>query len=581
MQDDGTATTIQYPFTGQSNSGLGTIGAVTSGNNIDINFYPDPSQTGLIEVQAYNEVFNTINDFRNTPSSLLVGPAEKSILLSAYDGVNGSRANKVNFELEHDSIPIYTKIFNPADATQLNMATGEFTIPDHFFNDNEQLTYTPGSTFVGVGSTAVSIGSTTNTAGITTDLLPETVFVKVSNEKKFKLFSRKEYISSGIAITFTGVGEGNAHKLDMTKKLSKTVIGLDGIVQQPITFTSIEHTLDGAIGAGTSQFVLSGISSVQPRDVLKIEGEYMKVEQVGFASVSDGTINDSTDVALGICTLPVVRVNRGSLGIAATSHADTTATRVHRGSFNIVDSTVWFLDPPKGNTRARRNDTNLPYVRAEFSGRTFLRSNYDTNMVFDDVSDTFTGIGKTYTMTVGGANTETGVAVGNGILFINGVFQTPLTLNNAGNNYEIKSDSTAGISSVIFTGISSENGTPMQSDFDINQNQLPRGGLIVSMGSTPGIGYAPLVGAKVKPNLKNNSNLFAAGSIDKITGIGASSKYEIGIQTAAYDNTTGIITVTTSSVHGYALQYPTTVHLKHLEFRCPTNTVGTLSLIHI
>jgi hypothetical protein len=35
------------------------------------------------------------------------------------------------------------------------------------------------------------------------------------------------------------------------------------------------------------------------------------------------------------------------------------------------------------------------------------------------------------------------------------------------------------------------------SDFDINQNQLPRGGLIVSLGSTPGLGYAPLVGAKV------------------------------------------------------------------------------------
>jgi len=62
MQDEGTATTIQYPFTGQSNSGLGTIGAVTSGNNININFYPDTSQTSLIEVQAFNEVFNTIND---------------------------------------------------------------------------------------------------------------------------------------------------------------------------------------------------------------------------------------------------------------------------------------------------------------------------------------------------------------------------------------------------------------------------------------------------------------------------------------------------------------------------------------
>ena len=140
----------------------------------------------------------------------------------------------------------------------------------------------------------------------------------------------------------------------------------------------------------------------------------MKVEQVGFSSLPEGTINDSTDVALGICTLPVVRVNRGSLGIAATSHADTTATRVHRGSFNIVDSTIWFLDPPKGNTRQRRSETNLPYVKAEYNGRTFLRTNYDTNMVFDDISDSFTGIGRTYTLTVGGANTLTGVGVGNG-----------------------------------------------------------------------------------------------------------------------------------------------------------------------
>ena len=138
----------------------------------------------------------------------------------------------------------------------------------------------------------------------------------------------------------------------------------------------------------------------------------MKVEQVGFSSLPEGTINDSTDVALGICTLPVVRVRRGSLGIGATPHDDTTAARVHRGSFNIVDSTAWFLDPPKGNSRERRNDTNLPYVKAEYCGRTFLRSNYDTNMVFDDISDVFTGIGRTYTMTVGGANTDTGVGIG-------------------------------------------------------------------------------------------------------------------------------------------------------------------------
>ena len=60
--------------------------------------------------------------------------------------------------------------------------TGLFNIPNHFFNTNEQLTYTPGSTFTGIAATAVSIGQTTNTAGIVTTILPSTVFAKVIDE---------------------------------------------------------------------------------------------------------------------------------------------------------------------------------------------------------------------------------------------------------------------------------------------------------------------------------------------------------------------------------------------------------------
>ena len=572
IQDGSDTTTIQYPFTGATTSGLGTFGTVTVGDYNELNFYPDTSQTTLIEVQAYNEVLNTINDFANEPLSLKYGPLEKSIILSAYDGVNGTRANKVNFELTHEGTPIYSKIFNPADQV---LDQSHFNIPNHFFNTNEEIKYIAGSTFVGIGSTAVSIGSTANNVGVVTDILPSTVYVKAINANTIELYTQKEYITSGLPVKLTGVGEGNAHKFEMTKKLSKTVIGLDGIIQQPITYTAIEHSLVGIITSGTPQFVLSGISSIQPRDVLKVDNEFMKVEQVGFASVGLGTINQVDDIAAGICTLPVVRVRRGSLGIAATDHADGSEARVHRGSFNIVDSTAWFLDPPKGNTRERRNVTNLPYVRAEFSGRTFLRQNYTTNMVFDDISDNFTGIGRTYTMTVGGANTITGVGLGNGVLFINGVFQTPLTVNNAGNNYEFEQDTNVGVSSVVFTGISSENGQMMQSEFDINQNQLPRGGLIVSMGSTPGLGYAPLVGSKVRLDIENNSNLFAAGSITNVVGVGTSARYNLGIQTAAYDNQTGIITVTTEKVHGFALGSPNTVKLKGLEFKCPTYVVGT------
>ena len=230
----------------------------------------------------------------------------------------------------------------------------------------------------------------------------------------------------------------------------------------------------------------------------------MKVVEVGLSTNANGQLLGPINGIIasgGIATHPTVSVVRGVVGSAASAHSDGANVQIYRGSINIVKNEVFFVDPPKGNTRARRNESNLPYVKAEFSGRTFLRSDYTENMLFDDISDSFSGIGKTYTTTIEGINTS-GVAPGNGILFINGVFQTPSTENNAGNNYLFEQDTAAGISSVVFTGITSTDGSYIESEFDINQNQIPRGGLIVSLGSTPGLGYAPLVGAKVKAKKK-------------------------------------------------------------------------------
>ena len=153
-------------------------------------------------------------------------------------------------------------------------------------------------------------------------------------------------------------------------------------------------------------------------------------------------------------------------------------------------------------------------------------------------------------------------------MFINGVFQTPFTSNNAGHNYKITADTVAGLSTVNFTCITSENGQLIVSESDINQNQVPRGGLIVSLGSTPGLGYAPLVGARVHP-FTNSS-----GAITSLAGIGTTSGVNIGIETAVYDNVSGIITVTTEKVHGFSLGRPNSVHLKDLEFVCPKTVVG-------
>jgi hypothetical protein len=568
LNDSFNTNVVPGPFSPTNNvTGLGTFGGEIIGDKFYLNFYPDYLSSNT-KIQGFNEVLYTYSDFDNEPGLLTYGKTSQRLFLSSYDSINGTRANKVNFTLKHEGTPIYNKTFDPADTDTIDFSTGIFTIKNHFFNTGEELTYTPKSTFIGVGQSAMGIGATANYLGIVTSRLPQKVYPIALTPDTFKLATQKSYSLLGIGVTFTDSGLGNAHELEMTKKLSKSVISLDGIVQQPITFTPISHKLQynsGGISVGIATFNLSGISSIQPRDILKIDNEYMKVVEVGVSSNIGGNITGIIN-ASGIATFPTVSVVRASVGSTATTHIDGATVQVYRGSFNLVGSEIWFTEPPKGNTRARRDASNLPYVRAQYAGRTFLRSNYDTNMVFDDVSDKFTGIGKTYTMTVEGINT-TGVSIGNGILFINGVFQTPTTINNSGNNYEFVNDNIAGISSVVFTGITSTDGTYIKSDFDINQNQLPRGGLIVSLGSTPGLGYAPLVGAKVRAVLNGS------GSIVSITGISHTGPGQ-SISTAAYNNQTGIIEITTTTDHNFV--GGDRIKLVGLGFTCPSG-VGIVS----
>ena len=577
-------TVIPGPFSQvNETTGLGTFGSEISGNSFFLNFYPDMKYSGGedLTAQAFNEVFYQKMDFDNQALPLKYGPTNHYLYLSAFDGINGLRANRVNFPLTHQGNPIYNKSFDPADTTKINYVTGVFTYPNHFFNTGEELTYIPRSTFAGVGQVGMGIGATANYSGIVTTVLPEKVYAIAITPDTFQLASREEYARAGIAITFTSAGLGNAHELEFTKKLSKTVISIDGIVQQPVTFTPINYILEnnghyfsGGISAGISTFNISGISSLQPRDILRIDDEYMKIESVGFSSNVNGEILGPITgvIESGIGkTFNTVSVTRGFVGSASTSHIDGATVQLYRGSFNIVKNEIFFTDPPKGNTRARRNEQNLPYVRAEFSGRTFLRQNYDENMIFDDNSTQFTGIGRTYTLKVGGADT-TGISPGNGILFINGVFQTPSTENNTGNNYDIIRDINAGITSVVYTGITSVDGTKIQSEFDINQNQVPRGGLVVSYGSTPGLGYAPLYGASVLVEKNNN------GEITNIVGVNTYRPADaVSISTASYDKISGLLRIETSSDHN--LNYDHRVKLDGLEFSCDSAYAGVTTTI--
>ena len=481
------AHTVQYPYLSiGSTSGIGTFGANISANDLLLNFFPDPtiSATQDIEVQTYTEVLQTTRDFDNVANVLTYGPVNEELTVEGYNSINGDRSNATAFEMNYEGTPIYAKTFNPADTTILDQGTGIFTIEDHFFQTGERLIYEAGSTFTGVAATVM------NRAGTHVGLATEVYAVRL-NADQFKIAESAADANAAIGVTFTDAGGGNAHTLEMFKKLSKSIISINGVVQSPIAFTDINYDLQdnfGTVSAASSFFALTGITSIVPGDILKVDEEYMKVEGVGVGTTAVGPIT-------GTGNFNIVKVERGFVGSTAAAHSDGDNARVFIGAFNIVKNKIHFTAPPRGDLGQQIGRDNLVKPRDTFGGRVYLRQDYDTNQVFDDISKDFTGIGKTYTVTVAGLNT-TGIETGSGVVFINDIFQKPSTENNLGNNYDFE-QSVSGISSVVFTGITSSNGQLILSNTDVNKNQLPRGGVIVSLGSTPGQGFAPLAGAAV------------------------------------------------------------------------------------
>lgn len=514
----------QYPFLSVgSTTGIGTFGAEISSGNINVKFYPDSSVTGIVTIKSYNEIIYTDLDLENSYPEITYGfNRTQTIGIGLFDSFNSKRINKTEFELEYNNIPIFTKQFNPQDSSILNPITGTFTIPNHFFSTGEALFYQAGSTIAGVSSAPVGIGLTADSVGVVTNKLPYKVWAIKINNDEFKISTRPEYAAAGIAVTFTSLGSGNAHTFEMVKKNEKTIIAVDDVIQSPLAWTPIVYTVDGNggyIGTASTIFSITGISSIVTGDILKIDDEYMKVAGVGLGTTSTGPISTGT--------IKLVSVQRGFVGTTATSHMDASTARIYKGSYNIVGNKIHFTDPPKGSGLVTLDDSGLPRPFSKFNGRVFLRKNYENNIIYDDISQDFTGIGQTFRLTISGINTS-GIETGSGLVLINGLFQTPTTENNAGNNFYYSES--AGITSITFTGITSTDGTKVTSISDVNQNQFPRGGLIVSLGSTNGLGFAPLVGASVTAVVGAGGSIVSVGlgSTD-ILGSGYNGLTAIGV----------------------------------------------------
>lgn len=678
--------------------GIGTFSSSLVGTDVSIKFHPDPQfSNSKIVIQSYTEfIYFDVDEF-NIPSNKTYGTSIEGISNAFYGSINEFGKDKLDFDLNYNRIPIFQKFFNPSDTNKLDLSTGIFTINDHFFENGEELIYTPDSTLIGVNPYAIGIGTTevggslitadiisgfstitgiANTSGlkigyalrgsfipnsstitgiaktysyfvgnvvsggssiitgiantsilkvgsgiysgnntslgtiysiginsitasqsipdgserlyyssdlnwsakfsnvstgtkfrsvfatgITTNICPSEVYAIRLSKDSFKITGTLG--NTSIGFTFTSIGSGNLHKLEMKKKLEKTLITIDGVTQYPLMSVPLLYSLSGndsVIGVGVTFLSTSGISSLRPRDILNIENEFLVINNVGIGTSSLGPIT-------GIGTIPIVEVKRGALGSAAKILQNGSEVKVFRGSYNIVGNKIHFSEAPDGRgSNDRLNSSNLRLPKSSFNGRVYLRKNYNFNKIYDDISDSFTGLGKTYTVYKDGKNT-TGLEAGSNILYINDVFQTPDTENNTGNNYAFAEDSITGISSVIFTGINRPNTTQnIIVDYDINQNQLPRGGVVIGVAVTGGLGYAPLIGANFRAEL-------SGGSINKVVGFPTYGNSYF-ISTAKYNNLTGIIEVTTVENHPFDGSEDN-VYLEGLKFSCSSGAATT------
>ena len=268
--------------------------------------------------------------------------------MGQYDAINGLRSNKTSFALQSDSTPIFQKQFNPSDTSTLDTSTGIFTIKDHFFRTGEELIYTPQASFVGVGSTPMMYKD----SGGNINTLPTSVFAIKESDDVFSIALTK----AGTAVTFMEPGEGNNHQFAMSKSLTKALITVDGLVQHPIAQTDVVFKIannNGSISAASTIFSLSGISTINIEDVLKIDDEFIRVTNVGLGTLAIGPIS-------GLGTFPLINGQRGYIGTLKATHANYANVKVFRGAYNIVGSEIHFTEAPRGNTSVSYTHLTLP-----------------------------------------------------------------------------------------------------------------------------------------------------------------------------------------------------------------------------
>ena len=489
-----------------NSSGLGTIGISTTSTTIDLVFTPLPSI--YINAKVYLNALRFQDDDRDIISFL---NASIQTTYALYEGtdVDIKRA----FNLTHKNSPIFERYFVGSASTIVNTTSNTISLPNHFFVTGEQVKYSNSNSITGiVTANAIGIASTSfPSVGVgTTSKLPDNVFIVKVDINNVKLARSAEDALKFVPLVLdiTSVGIGTLHKFTSINQNAKVVVALDNLIQSPVVSTSTTAKLVSRMFTTDDTIFVDNTVSFFGGDLIKINDEIMRIDGVGI-----GTTN-------------AIQVRRPRLGTEIVGHSTGALVTKVTGNYNIVDNTLNFAEAPFGKTpfssttnRSDERDWVGISTGSSFQGRSFMKSGiqnssdepYHKNYIFSDISSGFNGTSKEFTLKSNGSDVD-GIENENAIILINDIFQGPgLT-----NDYTLTES--VGITTIAFTGAATS------VSYDINNASIPRGGIIVSVGSTEGFGYQPLVSAG------GTAIVSVAGTISAISIGNSGSGYRSGVQ---------------------------------------------------
>ena len=507
---------VPWGNVGLGTVGLGTVGISSVGNNCDLVF--TPRADAAVNVSIFGIEIQPFNDIPGAPDLDL----NNVIYYSDRGRYVGTKLDlKTSFGLKHNELNVFRRQFDGNSSLAVNPTENVVKIPDHYFVTGEKLTYS----YTGTSSlNAVGIAETT-VSGVATDKLPKDLYavVKSQGELRFAATAEEAQRQTPNVFDISTVGIGTSHHLTSANQNSKALVAIDNMIQSPIAGTAITTGLAQAI-VFDQNLPTVGVTSFAANDLIKINNEIIKVTGVGVGGTQ------------------YLNTLRAQMGTTIDSHAIGSTVTKLSGEYNIVYNTIHFAQAPFGKTPLstttdpdQRDWTGI-VTHSTFQGRTFMRTaprgaeyeTYERNVVLNDISDEFTGITSFFNLTTGMGGDKTnavGFGTDNALVTINNLFQEPSAILEG--NFDIKQ--TGAASSITFTG--EEDATsrrPVDTILGENANRTdyPVGGKIISVGSSSGFAYQPLIGAG------GTAVVSAGGTISSVSIGNSGSGYRAGVQTS-------------------------------------------------